>query len=194
MTASKAGARARPGYGRGREALLAAVIRVVAEGGLRNLTYRAVAREAGVAHGLVTHHFGSRDALLAAALRYSLERSIPALTADPGSGRIDSLFDGLAEMVEADPATQAFQFELILEARRQPELRPLVEALYDAYRAALRAELDLTGLDWDDDMVHLLFAALDGLVFQQTSMGDARATERSLAALRKVIRRVEAGS
>ncbi|HKS44587.1 MAG TPA: hypothetical protein VJT49_05635 [Amycolatopsis sp.] len=107
---------------------------------------------------------------------------------DPGSGRIDSLFHGLAEMVDADPATQAFQYELILEARRLPELQPQVEALYDAYRAALRAELDLTGLDVDDDLVHLLFAALDGLVFQQTSTGDADATQRSLDTLRTVIR------
>ncbi|MDW6064630.1 TetR family transcriptional regulator [Streptomyces sp. FXJ1.4098] len=29
-------------------------------GGLRRLTYRAVAEEAGVTHGLVVHHFGSR--------------------------------------------------------------------------------------------------------------------------------------
>ena len=33
----------RPGYGHGREALLRAVITVVSEGGLRNLTYRSVA-------------------------------------------------------------------------------------------------------------------------------------------------------
>ncbi len=64
-------------YGEGRAALLAAVVRIVAERGLRNLTYRAVAKEAGVTHGLVTHHFGTRDALIHAALEYSLETSIP---------------------------------------------------------------------------------------------------------------------
>ncbi|MGK4578743.1 TetR family transcriptional regulator [Kitasatospora sp. HPMI-4] len=48
-------------YGEGREALLAAAVRVVARGGLRNLTYRAAAKEAGVTHGLVVHHFGAAE-------------------------------------------------------------------------------------------------------------------------------------
>src|SRR3712207_8439845 len=61
-------ARPAPGYGEGRRALLAAAVHVVATRGLRHLTYRSVAQEAGVAHGLVAHHFGTRDALLEAAL------------------------------------------------------------------------------------------------------------------------------
>ncbi|MFE4582354.1 hypothetical protein ACFRKC_42725, partial [Streptomyces chartreusis] len=39
--------RRRMNYGEGREALLNAAVRVVARGGLRKLTYRAVAQEAG---------------------------------------------------------------------------------------------------------------------------------------------------
>jgi AcrR family transcriptional regulator len=56
-------------YGDGREALLTAAVRVVARKGIRHLTYRALARQAGVTHGLVTYHFGSRDALIRAALQ-----------------------------------------------------------------------------------------------------------------------------
>ena len=41
----------------GRHALLRATIVIVGHGGLRALTYRAVAAEAGVSHGLVRHHF-----------------------------------------------------------------------------------------------------------------------------------------
>lgn len=49
-----------------RDALLRAAIKVTARGGLRALTYRAVAEEAGVVRGLVRFHFGSRDALIMA--------------------------------------------------------------------------------------------------------------------------------
>ena len=49
---------------------------VVATRGLRHLTYRSVAQQAGVAHGLVAHHFGTRDALLEAALEFSLDNSV----------------------------------------------------------------------------------------------------------------------
>ncbi|MGY1637167.1 TetR/AcrR family transcriptional regulator [Geodermatophilus sp. SYSU D00742] len=174
-------------YGQGRPALLAAAVRVVAERGLRNLTYRAVAHEAGVTHGLVTHHFGTRDALIHAALEYSLQSSIPAITSDPGSGRIESLFAGLAELVQGDPGTQAFQYELILEARRRPELLPHVEAIYAAYHEALRVELERAGIDSDDAFVHLVFSALDGLVFQQTALGRPDATRASLERLRELL-------
>jgi AcrR family transcriptional regulator len=50
--------RTRPARGDGRRALLEAVVRVVARHGLDALTYRAVAKEAGVTHGLVSYHFG----------------------------------------------------------------------------------------------------------------------------------------
>jgi AcrR family transcriptional regulator len=51
-------------YGGGREALLRASAEIIAEGGLRELTYRNVATRAGVVHGLVRHYFGSREALI----------------------------------------------------------------------------------------------------------------------------------
>ncbi len=57
-----------PRYGEGRSALLAAAVHVGATRGLRHLTYRSVAAEAGVAPGLVAHHFGTRDALIEEAL------------------------------------------------------------------------------------------------------------------------------
>src|SRR5690349_11883607 len=164
--------RRRVHYGEGREALLNAAVRVVGRGGLRRLTYRAVAQEAGVTHGLVSHHFGTRDALIEAALQYSLDGSVVGITADPGSGRIDALFRGLAELVNDDPDTQAFQYELVLEARRRPELRSVATTLYESYRAALRVEFERAGLGSDEAVVHLVFAALDGLVFQRVCQVD----------------------
>ncbi len=62
----------------GRLALLQATITVVARGGLRALTYRAVAAEAGVSHSLVRHHFGTRDQLIAEALDHAVTESLRA--------------------------------------------------------------------------------------------------------------------
>jgi TetR/AcrR family transcriptional regulator, regulator of biofilm formation and stress response len=174
-------------YGEGREALLAAAVRVVATKGLRHLTYRAVAQEAGVTHGLVTHHFGSRDALIQSALQYSLDNSVAGMTAAPGSGRIDALFQGLDQLVADDPDTQAFQYELVLESRRRPELQPAVKALYDSYRDAMRQELGHIGIGPDEPLVHLLFAAADGLVFQQVCGVGNTSTEDALARMREII-------
>jgi AcrR family transcriptional regulator len=167
---------------------LAAAVHVVATRGLRHLTYRSVAQEAGVAHGLVAHHFGTRDALLEAALEYSLDNSVESISAEPGSGDLDALFAGVVDMVQVNPDDQAFQYELILEARRRAELRPHVEKLYATYRAALRAELAAAGIAADDALVHLVFAAVDGLVFQQVCLGGSDAARDGLERLRGLLR------
>ena len=58
-------------YGTGRDTLLAAAVQVASDKGLAALTYREVAREAGVAHSLVAHHFGSRNSLSRATMEYA---------------------------------------------------------------------------------------------------------------------------
>lgn len=176
-----------PKYGEGRVALLGATVQVVAEQGLRNLTYRAVAREAGMSHGSVDHHFGSRDALLEEALRYSLNRTVTSISTRPGSGDLDAVFEGLSSMVELNPEDQAFQYELILEGRRRPELRPQVEAIYEAYVTGIQNELECAGLVHDVALGHLVYAAADGLVFHQITIGKSEMTERALAHLRALL-------
>ncbi|MCW2289562.1 TetR family transcriptional regulator [Leucobacter luti] len=150
----------------GRTALLRATVVVVAAGGLRALTYRAVATEAGVSHGLVRHHFGTRDQLVAEAMEYAIHTSLrdsnmlnDALTPDEFAGGIESLADREASI-------QSFQYELLLESRRRPELRPLAELHYRAYRDAISRQLARLGVD-DADLTELIWFALDGIVFKQ---------------------------
>ncbi|SHI59410.1 TetR/AcrR family transcriptional regulator [Streptomyces sp. 3214.6] len=184
-TDGEAGQEARPGYGEGRGALLEAAVRVVARGGLRKLTYRAVAAEAGVTHGLVAHHFGSRDTLLEEALRWCVTRSIETSSLVPASGRLEDFAATLADFIAADPDIQAFQYELKLESSRRPELRHHVAMLYDAYRDAVRAALAC--FDVSQEMTEIVFAALDGLVFHQVTSGAPDRTEESVDALRRLL-------
>jgi AcrR family transcriptional regulator len=177
-------------YGAGREALLKAAIAVVARSGLRNLTYRAVAAEAGVAHGLVRHHFGSRDMLIEEALHYSVTQSIDTTSLESDSGDLADLARNLAEGVSDAPDLQAFQFELILEARRRPELRHYVEIIYKTYRDAVYRVLSSAGID-DRDLADLVYCALDGLVFQQLALGSPEATDKGLRQLQKLLQAVK---
>lgn len=139
---------------------------VVAGGGLRALTYRAVAAEAGVSHGLVRHHFGTRDQLIAEAMEYAIDQSLResnmlrgALTVDEFAGGIESLADREAEI-------QSFQYELLLECRRRPELRPLAVRHYQAYHEAISRQLRRLGVE-DLDLTELIWFALDAIVFKQ---------------------------
>ncbi|CAH0270935.1 HTH-type transcriptional repressor Rv3405c [Arthrobacter sp. Bi83] len=153
-------------YGDGREALLAAVIDVVAEKGLRGVTYRSVAARAGVNHALVTHHFGSLEGLLAATMEWAVQRSIRE-TGLAGIADFDDDFaDSLIASVSAEPELQLFQFEMILESRRNPQIRSMVERLYENYVSTVEEALSKRGLDTSGEASLAIFAALDGLMLQ----------------------------
>ncbi|SDP34271.1 transcriptional regulator, TetR family [Streptomyces sp. cf386] len=181
--------RRRMNYGEGREALLNAAVRVVARGGLRKLTYRAVAQEAGTTHGLVVHHFGSRDALIEEALAHAIRTSLSTSALEPGTGKVADFSVGVSDMVTADPDIQAFQYELLLEARRRPELLPQIRALYDDYFDATERELSRMLPDGADrPLTRLIFAALDGLVLHQLVFGEPETTDAAIEELRGLLR------
>ncbi|WP_105972462.1 TetR/AcrR family transcriptional regulator [Streptomyces geranii] len=182
--------RKRVTYGAGREALLNAAVRVVARGGLRKLTYRAVAEEAGVTHGLVVHHFGSRDALIEEALAHAIHSSLTSSDLETGTGRVADFSAGLTEMVASGPDLQAFQYELLLESRRRPELLQHLRALYDdEYFEATRRELaQLLPGPVDEGLSRMVFATLEGLVLHQLVFGEREIIEDALEELRKVLR------
>lgn len=178
-------------YGTGRVALLDAAVRVVARGGLRKLTYRAVAEEAGVTHGLVVHHFGSRDVLIEEAVGHAIRSSLSVSALDTGAGTAEDFAAGLGSMVEDGPDLQAFQYELLLEARRTPELLPHLRALYEEYFDAAHHDLSrILSRPVGRGLSRLVFAALEGLVLHQLVFGEREVTEEALCELRGLLRRL----
>lgn len=175
-------------YGTGKEALLRAAVAVVAEKGLRGLTYRSVAEAAGVNNTLVAHHFGSRDALIAAALDWAAEQSISASKLRDAAALGHSFTESLLELLLAEPELQVFQYEMILEARRRPELAAAVSALYENYVSALADGLTASGLTHNVQVVaRTLFASLDGLVLQYLAGVDRAVIAASLEEVHDVL-------
>lgn len=185
----------RPGYGQGRDALIAATIRVVAARGVRRLTYRAVATEAGVTHGTVQHHFANLDELLEAALEYCVAVSLAGSTLVPTGDRIEDFVATLGDSVRATLDEQVFQYELVLESRRRPELRPHVDRYYENYRAATGEALRRLGLPDDLHTVDIVFSALDGLVFRAVALGggELRNLDAQLDRLREILVQLRRG-
>ena len=175
----------RPARGDGRVALLDAAIRVGARQGLRGLTIRSVAAEAGVARGLVYHHFRSRDRLIAEALVHAGQRSLGTGDLEPGTGRPEDFSADLEQMVDNDPVLQAVHLRSKLE---DPGAVPTVAGLYEEYREATRRELVRMGLPDDGTLAHAVFAMCDGLVLQQVVFGDDQPTEAGLKWLRTILR------
>ncbi|WP_458779876.1 TetR/AcrR family transcriptional regulator [Arthrobacter sp. D3-16] len=181
-------------YGDGRDALLSAVIEVVGEKGLRGVTYRAVASRAGVNHTLVTHHFGSIEGLLAATMEWAIQRSIEETGLEKIADFDENFADALLATVSREPELQLFQFEMLLESRRNPEVRALVERLYANYMGTVEAALRQRGLNVDDGASLAIFAALDGLMLQFLTISDPEKIRAAVIQVGKLVTTLEGAS
>ncbi len=153
-------------YGEGRDLLISATVDIVAERGLRGLTFRALADHVGVNNSLIAHHFGTREALLRATLDRVLDSSID-LTGHLDLSSAEAFADTLLSSIAARPELQAFQYEMILEARRNPAFREPVDALYDRYQDLVARNLRERGVSGDlDAMARSVSATMDGIVLQ----------------------------
>lgn len=133
-----------------RQAMLDAALALVARGGPRAVTHRAVAAEAGVPLAATTYYFASRDDLVAQALIRCAERDMARLEQR-------SLPEILDEDLAGDREQLLATYELWLEAARNPALRPTARTVSATYVAAARRSLG------DDLDARVAVAAFEGL-------------------------------
>jgi DNA-binding transcriptional regulator YbjK len=160
-----------------REALLDAVLRIVAEVGADAVTHRRVADEAGLPLASTTYYFESKEHLLTAALERAAERDTarlhafladaPEELADPLGLAIDAILDPVDEMPPGCRSSLVATYSLMLEAARRPALRAVNRRWTDAYLDALSRLLELAGSAKPRADAALLLAATDGLLVEQ---------------------------
>jgi TetR/AcrR family transcriptional regulator, regulator of biofilm formation and stress response len=177
-------------HGTGRQALIDAAMRVVARKGLRGLTYREVADEAGVTYGLVSHHFGSRDVLVQEALKHAFRESLALSFLQRPAAGVEDFGRGLAEAVEATQDQHVFEYEMGLEARRRPEMLVELRAVYEEYVTLVERQLRAIGIERERTFARLIFATLDGLVLQQIFFGRPEETRAGIEELTAVLARL----
>ena len=167
-----------------RDALLDAVLRIVAEVGADAVTHRRVAEVAGLPLASTTYWFESKEHLLTAALERAADRDIARLHAflnDAPGGLADPLglaVDAILEPVqETGPTSRGWllaTYALMLEAARRPSLRAITRRWTDAYLESLARLLALAGSQDPRIDAALLLAAADGLLVEQlASDGDS---------------------
>jgi AcrR family transcriptional regulator len=144
-----------------------AALRVFARSGYAGATVREVAREAGVAQGLLYNYYQGKHALLAAVFRRSLadvHASFAAADADAPPP------DRLARLVRAAFAAVRAHldfWQLVYGVRQQPDvvaaLGPELHAWTEGVRATLEGHLRALGRPDPAVEARLLFAAIDGV-------------------------------
>jgi TetR/AcrR family transcriptional regulator, regulator of biofilm formation and stress response len=143
-----------PTRGHAREAILRAVIEIVAESGIDAVTHRRVAARAGVSPGSTTHHFASREDLLRSALRSYLVRADRLLvrvanevrdtTADP----LERVRTWATQVIHREFTDERFvraEHELLLFASADHELAPDVRAWDARWVTTIAGDLEAAG-------------------------------------------------
>ena len=159
--------------------ILDAAIEVLASGGGRQLTHRAVDAAAGLPVGSTSNRFRTRDALLAGVLGRVLERETAAW-AGPGvdlaDGDLDAFCAAMGRAVEvlstADATVTRARLAVFVEAGRRPALR--AEIADGRARIAVWALPALLRLGSADPTAHLdcLLALVDGLLTSRLTLPD----------------------
>ncbi|MEY9357972.1 DNA-binding transcriptional regulator YbjK [Bradyrhizobium yuanmingense] len=156
--------------------LMQATLRIIGRHGLDGVTHRAVAAEARVSLGAVTHHFGTRDALVEAALQFALAREVGrlralALSLQDKAFEVEAWINALVDFYVRELSTEAdihiACYEAFLAAARQERYLPVVAEWFDTWRQS--AELALKAAKSPSPRRHadLFVSALIGLLFRQ---------------------------
>ena len=164
-----------------RGAIIDAAVLIIATRRLPALTHRAVAREAKVPLAATTYYFASKDEIVREALEALAATEVDRLAAIASTIRSVSSPDELAGLVaEAlfpDPgeAEQRWlaQFEIYLEAARNPALRPAVEHWRAAFVEVAESALRVAGAPEPERRAELAVAGMNGLLLDRVrGIGD----------------------
>ncbi len=162
-----------------REHIIQAAYHVLVEQGYDAATIKAIAREAGVAPGLVHYYFTNKDELLVAVLKdisrrytesgYQRRSSLP-----PDQLRDASLNDMLQRTVE-NPGAYRLRYELFALGLRNPALLPAIRSLLESGRLGIKHIVDAITDEQTCDadiLASILLACIDGLALQHITEPD----------------------
>jgi TetR/AcrR family transcriptional regulator, regulator of biofilm formation and stress response len=184
----KASARERP--------LMEATLRIIGRKGIDGVTHRAVAAEAGTSVGAVTHHFGTRDGLVDAALRYALSREVGRLRALAVSLQssafdyeawISALVDWYARELRSQAEIHIACYEAFLAAARTSRHRTVVVEWFETWRQSAELALKAAGSSEPRRHAELFVAALIGILLQQLATPRRGFRQEAKAALLQLV-------
>lgn len=184
-----------PRGGAGRRTVIAdAAIQLIAAGGPRALTHRAVDSTAELPAGSTSYYFRTRDALLAACVHRMLERDLAAAGPDTGPELADLLVGTVLTQVRDRREDLLARYQLSFEASRRPELQTALVGAGRSLRELLGGLLTAYGVADGPAVAWPLAAALDGLMYDRVAgAGTALPDDEFEAGVRRTVEAVLAG-
>ncbi len=159
-----------------RRSIIDAALRIIASRGLPAVTHRTVAREAKVPLAATTYYFASKNEILAEALESlsaaEVER-LSDLTSEimTGSKSQEEVAAALGKALIPEPEEAErrwlAQFEIYVEAARNPELRPAVQRWREAFVGLAESSLRAVGAPDPERRAPIAIAAINGILLDR---------------------------
>ena len=166
-----------------RDALIAAALALVAQGGPQAATVRAIADRAGVTPGLIRHYFQTKEDLTRAAYASLMDRMASdneqVLDTAPADAvaRLAAFVAASLRPPVVDPESLGLWAAFIHKVRADPAIRAVHEATYLGYRDRLQALIAALPRTADDQTLRsqaiACNAVIDGLWLEGSALPDA---------------------
>ena len=159
-----------------RTQILDAAIDILCDDGVGGLTHRQVDSRAAVPAGTTSNYFRTRQALLEATARRTVElhwQRVEMLQSVIGPLSRDALRTLLIRMLQPDEQTRRFtlaRFELFMESTRREQLRPLVNELQAAAVKSATLIVEAAGFTATPQRMDELSRLLNGFVFSNLTI------------------------
>lgn len=127
-----------------RAMLIAAGLRCLSDGGITAFTIDRICAEAEASRGLVTHHFGSKDGLLAACYAQMYDDALRLALPEKGTD-LASMVIALFDETLVGPGTLHAWLALWGEVGRNPQLMAAHRLWYDRFKARVAATIRAHG-------------------------------------------------
>ena len=178
---------------RRRDALLRATIELLGESGAKSVTHRAVAERAGLPLASTTYYFASVHQLIEEALKlHGAERvaelqGLAAVALGATGASAQDIAERLAEVLAAAPTPiLVAQYQMYLEAGRNPALQPAVADALSAFEGLAAGVLATLGAREPEATAEAFVALLDGFALHRVAR--PRDPSREAAALAAAMR------
>ena len=181
--------------------LMEATLRIIGRTGLDGVTHRAVATEAGMSVGAVTHHFETREVLVDAALRFALTREMNRLRAlalslqskaFDAEAWVEALVNWYSRELKTEAETHIACYEAFLAAARGARHRPVVVEWFETWRQSAELALRAAGSSNPRRHADLFVSALIGILLQQLAAPRRGFRREAKAALLELVDKLTA--
>jgi AcrR family transcriptional regulator len=185
-----------------REDLLAGAKRCIAEKGYAHTTARDIVAASGTNLASIGYHFGSKDALLNAAVIDSfddwddaIEAAVRERSSDVPGGRLEAFLSAVVEAIGQHRALVSASVQAFAQSEFAPEVRSQLAEVYEKARQELPATiLGVDPAEVDEQTARtvgsLVMALVNGLVLQHLVDAERAPSGADLAA---AVRRLQDG-